>query len=183
MAQLDSTGHLPYLVDATSVSFNGYLAPLISVQDGLIVCFAPFEITGPTKVTVTVDGQSSTPVRVAVQPTAPYILSIINQDGSMNSAAHPAPQGSVVTFYITGLGLTSPLSQDGSISAPPLPMPLMQVSGHIDGNPVTPQFVAAADGLVAGITQVNMQIPVANYSSNAVSADLDSGIAQIYILQ
>ncbi len=183
MAQLDSTGHLPYVVDATSVSFNGYLAPLISVQDGLIVCFAPFEINGPTNVTVTVDGQSSTPVRVAVQPTAPYILSIINQDGSMNSAAHPAPQGSVVTFYITGLGLTSPLSQDGSISAPPLPMPLMQVSGHIDGNPVTPQFVAAADGLVAGITQVNMQIPVANYSSNAVSADLDSGIAQIYILQ
>ena len=183
MAQLDSTGHLPYVVDATSVSFNGYLAPLISVQDGLIVCFAPFEITGPTEVTITVDGQSSTPVRVAVLPAAPYILSIINQDGTINSAAHPAPQGSVVTFYITGLGLTSPLSQDGSISAPPLPVPVTPVSAFIDGHPVTPQFVAAADGLIAGITQVNIQIPVTTYSSNAVSANLNSAIAQIYIVQ
>jgi uncharacterized protein (TIGR03437 family) len=183
MAQLDSTGHLPYVVNATSVSFNGYLAPIISVQAGLIVCFAPFEITGPTDVTVTVDGQSSTPVRVAVIPVAPYILSIVNQDGSMNSASHPAPQGSVVTIYVTGLGLTSPLSQDGSVSAPPLPVPVTQVSGYIDINPVTPLFVGAAEGLVAGITQVNVQIPTATYSSNAVSASVDSAMAQIYIVQ
>ena len=67
MAQLDATGRLPFQVDATSVSFDGYIAPLISVQDGLIVCFAPFEITGSAEVTVTVDGQKSNQVRVGVR--------------------------------------------------------------------------------------------------------------------
>jgi uncharacterized protein (TIGR03437 family) len=183
MAQLDQTGRLPYLVDGTSVSFNGYLAPLISVQDGLIVCFAPFEITGVTDVTVTVDGQKSSAVRVAVQNTAAYILSIINQDGTMNSASHPAPQGSVVAIYVTGLGLTSPLSQDGSVSAPPLPVPAMPVVAFIGQNQVQPQFVAAADGLIAGITQVNVQIPKASYPANPIYAGVDAAQAQIYIGQ
>ncbi len=189
MAQLDQTGRLPFLVDGTSVAFNGYLAPIISVQDSLIVCFAPFEIAGPTDVTVTVDGQKSTAVRVAVLSTAPYILSIFNPDGTVNSANNPAPQGSVVTIYVTGLGLTSPLSQDGSVSAPPLPMPVTPVgvtfnsNSNSTSNSVQPQFVGAADGLVAGITQVNVQIPAGNYSSNPTMVNVNISEAQIYIGQ
>jgi uncharacterized protein (TIGR03437 family) len=183
IAQLDATGRLPFVVGATSVAFDGYVAPLISVQDSLIVCFAPFEITGSAEVTVTVDGQKSNSVRVAVQPSAPYILSIVNQDGSMNSAAHPAPQGSVVTFYVTGLGLTFPLSQDGSLSAPPLPAPVALVSAYINETQLQPQFVAAAYGLVAGITQINVQIPVTTYPSNPNSAIVNNSFAQIYIGQ
>jgi uncharacterized protein (TIGR03437 family) len=170
-------------VSGTSVSFNGYSAPLISVQDSLIVCFAPFEISGPTDVTVTVDSQKSTPVRVAAQSTAPYILSIFNQDGTVNSANHPAPQGSVVTIYMTGLGLTSPLSQDGSVAAPPLPVPVMPVSAAINANQAPVEFVGAADGLVAGITQVNVQIPTATYPSNPIYASVNAAQAQIYIGQ
>jgi uncharacterized protein (TIGR03437 family) len=183
MAKLDSTGRLPFQVGATSVSFDGYIAPLISVQDGLIVCFAPFEITRSTEVTVTVDGQKSNSVRIGVSPAAPYILAIVNQDGSTNSADHPAPQGTVVTFYVTGLGLTSPLSQDGSVSVPPLPVPVATVTAFIDGKQVRPQFVAAAYGLVAGITQVNVQVPVASYSSNPVTVSVNNGVGRIYIVQ
>lgn len=182
MAQLDATGRLPFTVGATSVSFDGYIAPLISVQDGLIVCFAPFEITGSAEVTVTVDGQKSNSVRIAVASSAPYILSVINQDGSMNSADHPAPQGSEVTFYVTGLGLTFPLSQDGSVSAPPLPIPLGSISASIGNNQVQPEFVAAAYGLVAGITQINVQVPVATYQP-PVYGVIDGAFAQIYIGQ
>jgi uncharacterized protein (TIGR03437 family) len=183
MAQLDATGQLPFLVGATSVSFGNYLAPLISVQDGLIVCFTPFEIGGPTEVTVTVDGQKSNSVLVGVSPSAPYVLAIVNQDGKTNSASHPAPQGSVVTFYLTGLGLTSPLSQDGSISMPPLPVPAASVSADINGNQVQPQYVGAAYGLAAGITQVNVQIPVATYPANPVNVNIGQAPAQIYISQ
>lgn len=182
-AQLDATGRLPFLVAGTSVLFDGYLAPLISVQDGKIVCFAPFEISGSTVVTVRVNGQISNTVRVRVSPSAPYILSIANQDGSINSADHPAPQGSVLTFYVTGLGLTSPLSQDGSVSARPLPVPLAPVSAFIGNNHVDPQFVAAANGLVAGITQVNVQVPVATYSLNPVNASIGGASGQVYISQ
>ena len=181
MAQLDATGRLPFQVGSTSVSFDGYIAPLISVQDGLIVCFTPFEITGAPVLTVTVDGQKSNQVRVGALASAPYIIEIVNPDGTINSADHPAPQGSVVTFYVTGLGLTSPLSQDGSVSAPPLPVPVASISAYINGNQVQPQFAGAADGLVAGITQINLQVPVGTYSTNAVSASVDNAFGQIYI--
>jgi uncharacterized protein (TIGR03437 family) len=183
MAQLDSTGGLPFQVGATSVAFDGYIAPLISVQDGLIVAFAPFEISATSEVTVTVDGQKSNSVRVAVTPVAPYFLAITNQDGTANSATHPAPQGSVVTFYLTGLGLTFPLSQDGSVSAAPLPVPVTPVTAYIDENQVQPQFVGAADGLVAGITQVNLQVPVATYSSNPVNVSIAAAVGPLYVGQ
>jgi uncharacterized protein (TIGR03437 family) len=183
MAKLDATGQLPYLVGATSVSFNGYSAPLISVQAGLIECVAPFEISGPALITVNVGGQESNSMLVSVGASVPYILETLNQDGTMNSASHPAPQGSVVTFYVTGLGLTVPLSQDGSVSAPPLPVPAASISTYINLNPVVPQFVAAADGLVAGITQINVQIPVATYSSNIASANIANASGQVYVVQ
>ena len=182
-AQLDATGQLPFLVGATSVSFDGYSAPLLSVEDGLILCFAPFEITGTTQVTVTADGQKSNTVRIGVAPTAAYILSIANQDGSMNSADHPAPQGSVLTIYVTGLGLTSPLSQDGSVSVAPLPVPVASISAYIDQSQVQPQFVAAAYGMIAGITQINVQVPIAAYTSNPVIVSIGQAFAQIYISQ
>jgi uncharacterized protein (TIGR03437 family) len=184
MAKLDATGQLPYLVGTTSVSFNGYSAPLISVEAGLIECVAPFEISGTTLITVNVDGQSSNSMLVLVGASVPYILEALNQDGTVNSASHPAPQGSVVTFYVTGLGITVPLSQDGSVSAPPLPVPVAPISVYInDNNPVVPQFVAAADGLVAGITQINVPIPVATYSSNVATANIANAFAQFYVVQ
>jgi uncharacterized protein (TIGR03437 family) len=181
MAQLDPTGQLPFLVSGTSVEFNGYSAPIISVQDNLIVCFAPFEIAGITDVTVAANGQKSTAVRVAVQPSSPYILEIINQDGTLNSADHPAPQGSVVGMYVTGLGLTNPLSQDGSVSAPPLPVPVASLVIDINNTNLQPQFVAAADGMVAGITQINVAIPKATYPSPPVYINVNGSSAQIYI--
>ena len=182
MAQLDATGRLPFQVDSTSVSFDGYIAPLISVQDSLIVCFAPFEIANSAEVTVTVDGQKSNSVRVGVAESAPYILSIVNQDGTVNSADHPVAQGSEVTFYVTGLGLTSPLSQDGSVSAPPLPVPVAPASVYIDQTQVQTDFVAAAYGLVAGITQINVRVPVTTYQP-PVYASINGAIAEIFIGQ
>ena len=89
----------------------------------------------------------------------------------------------MVTFYVTGLGLTFPLSQDGSVSAPPLPVPVASVSAYINETQLQPQFVAAAYGLVAGITQVNVQVPVATYSANPNSAFVGNASAAIYIGQ
>ena len=145
MAKLDSTGQLPFVVGTTSVSFGNYSAPIISIQDNLIVCFAPFEISGSTEISVKVDGQTSNSVQVGVFPSAPYVLAIVNQDGSVNSASHPAKQGSVLTLYITGLGITSPLSQDGTVNAPPLPVPAAGVTVYLNENQVQPQFLAAAE--------------------------------------
>jgi uncharacterized protein (TIGR03437 family) len=182
-AQLDATGRLPFLVGATSVAFDGYYAPLLSVQNGLIVCVAPFEITTSTVVTVKVGGQSSNSLRIPVSSVAPYVITIVNRDGTINSAGHPAPQGSVMTFYMTGLGLTSPLSQDGSVNALPLPAPVAQVLAFIGSDQVQPEFAGAAPGAVAGIVQVNVQAPVDSYPSNPVTARIGGALVQLYIAQ
>jgi hypothetical protein len=47
---------------------------------------------------------------------------------------------------------------------------------------VQPQFVGAAVGLVAGITQVNVQIPVIAYPSNRVNIGLNFGQGILYIV-
>ena len=182
MAKLDQTGHLPFVVSGTSVSFNDLSAPLISVQDSLIVCFVPFEVSGITNIMVTANGQQSAPVRAVAPPTAPYILTIVNQDGTVNSSSHPAPQGSIVAIYVTGLGITTPLSQDGSVSYPPLPVPAAPIVADVGQNPVQPAAVTAAYGLVAGITQINLPIPKADYSKqNPIYVSINAAQAQIYI--
>jgi uncharacterized protein (TIGR03437 family) len=50
-------------------------------------------------------------------------------------------------------------------------------------NHVQPQFVGAAYGLIAGITQVNVQVPVATYSSSPVSASVGGASGPVYIGQ
>ena len=80
--QMDSSGRLPFTVANSQVLFDGIPAPLISVQDTEIVCFAPFEISTASQVSVVAGSQKSNAVRVGVTNTAPHILSIANQDGT-----------------------------------------------------------------------------------------------------
>ena len=46
------------------------------------------------------------PSRKNYYPGADVIA--INEDGTMNSADHPAPRGSIIAFFATGLGQTKP---------------------------------------------------------------------------
>jgi uncharacterized protein (TIGR03437 family) len=65
------------------------------------------------------DGVLSDAYPIPMTGTAPSLFSIIkpfsnpipvvaNPDGSINSTSNPAPAGSVVILYATGLGRTSP---------------------------------------------------------------------------
>ncbi|HEV8145681.1 MAG TPA: hypothetical protein VGP79_04845, partial [Bryobacteraceae bacterium] len=65
-AKLDPTGRLPFILGDTLVTFDGIPAPLISVQEKLIVCFVPFEATGIAEVAVSTGGQRSNGVRVSI---------------------------------------------------------------------------------------------------------------------
>ncbi|HTR35417.1 MAG TPA: SBBP repeat-containing protein [Bryobacteraceae bacterium] len=181
MAQLNDAGRLPLVVDATKVYFGPYLAPIISVQDSLIVCFVPFEVSGTASVTVDVDGQTSNAVRMGIPASNPQILAITNQDGTTNTADHPAPKGSVITLWVTGLGQTNPVSVDGMINVAPLPVPLAGLYVGIGNQQALPQFVASATGLVAGITQVNVQVPVATYSQNPTNVNVVTAQAPLYV--
>jgi uncharacterized protein (TIGR03437 family) len=56
------------------------------------------------------------------------------------------------------------------------------VTAYVGAVPSPPQFVGAAKGLVAGITQVNIQVPVTSYSSSTTSVSVNSADATLYVV-
>jgi uncharacterized protein (TIGR03437 family) len=103
-AQVDASGRLPFILANTVVFFNNVPAVLISVQATSILCVVPFEVGQSTRVTVSFNGQVSNVVLIGTAPSLPQILSIVNQDGSMNFVADPAKAGSVIRSMSRGSG-------------------------------------------------------------------------------
>jgi uncharacterized protein (TIGR03437 family) len=184
--QLDTSGKLPFVLAGTSVFFDNIPAPLISVEATSIVCFVPFEVASSTEMSVLSNGQRSNAVLAGVAPSAPQILSVANQDGTANSVDHPAKLGSVISLYVSGLGETNPPGDDGLTNAAPLPVPLAPVNVYLPlpmSFPlVTPQFVGAAPGMIAGITQVNAQLPTAiSVAGGVITIGVNSASAPVYV--
>ncbi len=86
-------------------------------------------------------------------------VNAVNQDGSLNSAQHPAAKGSYLTIYASGLGAVNPTLVAGAV---PPTNPLSIVSGSvtasIGGLPATVQFAGAAPGY-PGLYQINLLVP------------------------
>ena len=113
---------------------------------------------------------------------AAVILAVVNQDGTLNTADNPAAQGSAITVYVTGLGQTSPASVDGKINTSAAAKPLAPASANVSGSVTAPvEFVGSAVGLVAGITQVNLRIPVAKYPANPNSITVNFATAPLFL--
>jgi uncharacterized protein (TIGR03437 family) len=170
--QIDATGRVSTMLEGTRVLFDGTPAPLISVQDSLILCMTPFGVAGKnlTYVQVERNGVAAPGVLIGVTAAAfePDVLSIANQDGTANSSTNPAHWGQVVTLYVTGTGDTIPPVPDGSIYQAPLPLP---ISDAIHSYPGSLDYVGAAPGMAAGIWQINIRLPPNNpgASSNPVN--------------
>jgi uncharacterized protein (TIGR03437 family) len=128
-------------------------------------------------------GQTSNGYPLTSATTAPGLFTqnasgsgpgaILNQDNSVNGPGNPAAKGSIVQVYLTGEGQTSPPSVTGAITTanlpPPqvTPAPLLAVGVTINGQPALYVYAGEAPGLVAGMMQLNVQIP-----SNAQSGNL-----------
>ncbi len=109
------------------VLFNGIPGPVVFAFSNQVSAIVPFEIEGQSAaVQVEYSGVVSAPVNVPVAQAAPGIftadgsgtgpLAAWNQDGSVNSVAHPATPGSAVTLLLTGAGQTTPTGVDGWVS-------------------------------------------------------------------
>ena len=104
------------LVANTRLLIDGNPAALVYVQADQITATLPNTLAGASNVLLQVEfqGQRSNPMSVPVLSTTPGIFTanasglgqalIVNQDGTLNSPAHPAPRGSRVIFYASGLG-------------------------------------------------------------------------------
>jgi trimeric autotransporter adhesin len=163
-------GRVPTTLAGATVFFNGAPAPILYTSSGQVGVVAPFNISGDkADVVVTYQGQVSSALTVSVAASAPALFTLdgsgtgqavaINQNGSINGPDRPARAGEFVTLYATGAGRTTPASQDGVPATTANVIPVLPVTATVGGTSVQPQYAGAAPGLVAGIIQVNVQIP------------------------
>jgi uncharacterized protein (TIGR03437 family) len=182
--QLNSAGQVPTSTGGTSVFFNDIPAPVLYSSANQVGVVVPFGVTGPkVLVVVQYNGQVAAPVTVDLTPVAGSLFTLnasgagqaaaLNQDYSVNGAGNPAKAGSFVFLYATGLGQTNPGGQDGVPTGSTLPLPLQTVTATIGGMPATVQFAGGAPGLVAGVMQINVQVP----------AGLTAGAAEVVFSQ
>ena len=167
-AQLTQAGSVATSLAGTSVMFDGVPAPLLSVQAERVVCIVPFEIANRQHSTTVMqvwsngsnwfNGSSSNAILLGATTSAVEVLSVVNQDGTLNSADHPAAPGSVVAVYAAGFGQTVPASVDGQINGTGT-LKASPVGVNIANQDAQILYAGPAPGQVAGITQINFQVP------------------------
>ena len=185
--QVDANGHLATTLAGVQVLFDGNPAPLIYVLSTQVSAVVPYGVNGnpSTQVQVSYQGQNSSAVTVPVTTSAPGIFSfdgsgsgagaILNQDGSLNSIGNPAASGSIIVLYATGEGQTSPGGVDGQLDGSPAPKPLQSVTATVGGTQATVIYAGGVSGLVAGVIQVNVQMPAGVTPGDAVPVTLNIG--------
>ncbi len=164
-------GQLGTAAGSTQVTFDGIAAPILYASWTQVAAVVPYAITGTTaQVTVTYLGQASAPHAVPVMPSSPGVFTLnqtgtgqaaaINAvDGTANTAANPVKIGDYISLFATGEGQTAPAGVDGKLSGPTPPRPPVSISATVGGLPATLQYAGGVPGQVAGLMQVNVQIP------------------------
>lgn len=164
----------------TAVTVNGIPAPILYTVASQVAAIVPYEITGgAAQVTTTYRGQAAAAFSVPIVPAQPGLFTLnssgigqaaaLNQNQSVNSASAPASPGDVISLFETGEGLTSPSGIDGMLAASPLPQPLLPVSVTIGGQVAQVLYAGGAPGEVAGLMQINVQVPSGVQTGNAVT--------------
>jgi uncharacterized protein (TIGR03437 family) len=129
-----------------SVTFNNLPATVLFSNNTQINLEVPTELASQTNalVVVTVDGRVSVALNVQLVSFAPGIFAggVLNQDNVVNSATAPAPPGSILQIFATGL------SGLGTFS--------VQLAGQTITNLA---YAGAAPGL-SGVQQINVMVPL-----------------------
>jgi uncharacterized protein (TIGR03437 family) len=171
------------------VAFNGIAAPLLYTSATQIAAVVPYSLGGTSaQVTVTYQGQASASYEVPVAATAPGLFTVnqsgwgqaaaINAvDGSVNTAANPVKAGRYLSLYATGEGQTAPAGADGRITGSTATGPVLSVRVTVGGMPATVQYAGSAPGQVAGLMQVNIEIPMGVRPGGYVPVVLEVGNA------
>ena len=168
-----------------TVLFDGMPAPLISARNSQIVCVVPYEVSGKSRSRIQVVnlGIVSNAVIVSAVAAAAEVLALVNQDGTLNSAANPAAVGSTMILYASGFGLPSAQVADGTIGNANGQTFAAAVSVVFD-DPATLTYLGPAPGLVSGITQINFVVPpIDGQSILSVSAGASTDYVYVYVQQ
>lgn len=168
------------------VLVGGQPAPMLYASAGQVAAIIPYGTPseGAVPLQVEVDGVLSEPRQVQLSFARPGIFSldssgqgpgaILNQDGSLNTAANPARAGEVIVLWATGEGRTNPPGVDGLIANGALPMPTQSVTAKIGFVDAEVLYAGGAPGMVAGVMQVNLLVPE-GLTGGAKLLELDVG--------
>ena len=188
-------GLMPASLAGVQVSVNGSPIPLLYVSDWQVNAVTPIFLSGATaRLRVSFNGVDTADFVAAVMPAIPEVFqrgdgtaAAVNQDASINSPEHPAPPGSIVAIWATGTGVTPYLAgQDGHLATGAVDFACCQVYAP---NPANVLYGGASPGMVAGVVQVNFQVPAAPaYYGATLGLSLQAGgmtshPVQIYVAQ
>jgi len=173
-----SSGLYPTSLGGAQVTLNGSPVPLLMTQAGEIHAVAPFGLLTTATLQIEYNGKTAPPLDVPETDYDPGILmvngqaAVINQDGTVNTPSNPAKLGSIISIYATGLGTLATSNEVGATINPlpdgavaPIPPPYYflfdppQVT--IGGVQCKVLFAGAAPGIIAGVEQLNVQLPAA----------------------
>ena len=187
-----ATGKLATVIGGVQVLFNGVAAPMIYASSTQVSAVVPYEMASVASPSVWIEyaGQSSNAYPLSLAAAAPGLFaqnasgsgpgSILNQDSSLNGPSHAAAKGSIVQVFMTGEGQTNPGGVTGKITTvtlpPPqvTPAPVQPITVTVGGQMATYTYAGEAPGMVAGVMQLNVQIP-ANAPSGALSIQVSIG--------
>jgi uncharacterized protein (TIGR03437 family) len=164
-------GQISTELSGTTVSFNNFAAPILYTSATQVAAVVPYAASGSTaRVSVTYQGQVSADFTVPVTTTAPNVFTsnqagwgqaaAINAvDGTVNTPVNPVQIGGYISLYVTGEGQTLPAGVDGKLAASEPAHPVLPVSVTVGGIQAQVQYAGGVPGQVAGLSQVNVQIP------------------------
>lgn len=176
---------LPQTLGSAQVLFDGRPTALFYASPTQINAQVPFELVGAasTQVQVSVGGNFSSPVAVALAQAAPGVFTV-SQDGkgaavvlhaltyTPVTAANPARPGEVLSLFATGLGPVRPFVPTGR---PAPPQPLASTTNTINivvgSTPARVLFSGLAPGFV-GLYQVNFEVPAGASLGDSVALNL-----------
>ncbi|MCC6537970.1 MAG: SBBP repeat-containing protein [Bryobacterales bacterium] len=147
-------------------------APILYASARQTSVVLPWSLSGNSaELTVEYQGVRSRALTIPLAASSPGLFSAnasgrgqaaaLNQDATLNSAANAAEPGSVVVLYGTGEGRTTPASTDGALATTPLPRPELPVNVTIGGQRAEVLYAGAAPGLISGVIQLNVRVPIA----------------------
>jgi uncharacterized protein (TIGR03437 family) len=175
----DAYGNLATTLGGVSVTFDGVPAPMFLSFGGQLNFQVPFEIAGKqtTLVVVNYSGSQSVSTTVPVLAVQPGLFT---SDGktvraynlpsyTLNDAQHPAPRGSYVEVYGTGVGKVSYSIATGH-GAPTFPAGFTgNYTYSVGGSSAAPALFGGWTPTAVGLAQWDLQIPQSGTGNGALS--------------
>ena len=174
-------GRVPTEISGIRVTVDDVPAPIMYVSDTQINLVTPNQLGSTPNVCVSVAGVESCLSAQTTTSLSPGVFAVLNEDGTVNSGANPAPRGSVISVFGTGMGPYNTDVPAGSIASDPPALLIAIATATFDDQtycepfsfcnkryfPADITYAGEGPGLVAAVNLMKIRIP-----TNAITGSL-----------